>query len=327
MPLWKKSPSVNSIPGIIKTLAYFDLFQYPLLPEEIGKFLDHPLKKEALAETLFFLKNEGIVFEKDGFFSLGNDPALAGRRRAGNTRAAALLTTANRIGRFLYQFPFVRGVGISGSLSKNFAGKDADIDFFIITAANRLWIARTLMHFFKKLSFLTGRQHWFCMNYYISTDALVIGEKNIFTATEVVTLIPVCGEECFRDFFIANDWVAEFYPNVYPRQNAVSVTGKDSWIKKALENMPGKRLGNALDDRWMKITGKRWLQKEHRQRMNSKGEPMGLKTGKEFARPTPEHFQKKILDLYTQKLDALENQWHISFTGEKNAYFFLKEII
>lgn len=91
--------------------------------------------------------------------------------------------------------------------------------------------------------------------------------------------------------------------------------------------MPGKRLGNALDDRWMKITGKRWLQKEHRQRMNSKGEPMGLKTGKEFARPTPEHFQKKILDLYTQKLDALENQWHISFTGEKNAYFFLKEII
>jgi hypothetical protein len=98
----------------------------------------------------------------------------------------------------LYRFPFVRGIGISGSLSKNYADEDADIDFFIITSRNHLWIARTFLHGLKKLSFLVGKQDWYCMNYFIDEEALVIAEKNIFTATEVVTLKPVCGEK--RDY-------------------------------------------------------------------------------------------------------------------------------
>ena len=31
------------------------------------------------------------------------------------------------------------------------------------------------------------------MNYYIDEEALQISDKNIYTAVEVVTLVPVCG--------------------------------------------------------------------------------------------------------------------------------------
>ena len=87
----------------------------------------------------------------------------------------------------LFQFPFVRGVFISGSLSKRCAAEKEDVDYFIVTSANRLWIARTIMHLYKKLTYLRGRQDRYCMNYFIDEEALEIKEKNIFTAVEMIT--------------------------------------------------------------------------------------------------------------------------------------------
>src|SRR2546430_6574247 len=95
-----------------------------------------------------------------------------------------------------------------------------DIDFFIITSANRLWIARTCMHLFKKLTFLTGRQHWYCMNYYIDEEALNIEEHNIFTATELITLLPVCGNGTMQRFFQMNSWVSVYFPNNVLEKNS-----------------------------------------------------------------------------------------------------------
>ncbi len=290
--------------SILKTLAYFDMFAYPLLAEEITVFLDHTAGADEVSSAICKLVNMGSIFQTGPFYSLRNNASLATRRKEGNKKALALLKTAKKIGALLYRFPFVRGVGISGSLSKNFAGEDADIDFFIITAANRLWIARTFMHLLKKISFLSGRQHWFCMNYYISEEALVIEEKNIFTATEVVTLIPVCGNEIFEKFFTANNWASNFYP-AHPFMNSTFLLSeRNSLIKRLAEKIFSAGFGDRLDKRWMKLTTKRWLRKQEHHRMNNKGEPMGLKTSRHTARPAPENFQKKILDAYAAKLSA-----------------------
>ncbi len=278
------------------------MFRYPLLKEEIRAFITCAADENELAENLALLIYRGDVFEQGGYFLVQNDFSLIERRKKGNANATILMETARKISHILYQFPFVRGIGISGSLSKNFADEDSDIDFFIITAPNRLWVARTLMHLLKKLSFIRGKQHWFCMNYYISTEAMVIQEKNIFTATEVVTLIPVCGEDCFKQFFIANKWANTFYPNISLSEKDAILAEKGNRFKHLMESLLSNNAGNFLDNYWMKLTSKRWLKKERRHRINSKGEPMGLKTSKHFARPAPELFQKKILDQYAQKI-------------------------
>jgi len=173
----------NSIGGsILKVLAYFDIFQYPLTQNEIKQFLDQPVSETAMENAMQRLLDEKNIFRLRNFYSLQNDLLLAEKRIQGNLRAVKLLAKANKIGRFLFKFPFVNAVGISGSLSKQYADEKADIDFFVITKANRLWIARTIMHVFKKLTFLTGRQHFYCMNYYVDEAALHLRDKNIFTA-------------------------------------------------------------------------------------------------------------------------------------------------
>jgi hypothetical protein len=181
--------------------------------EEVLFFLDRKVEEPALTGALDALVVDGCLFRLGPFYSLRDDPALAERRCKGNQHAERLLAIAAKGSRLLFRFPYVRGVGISGSLSKNFADENADIDYFIITRSNRLWIARTLMHGFKKLNFLIGREDWYCMNYYVDEEALKIEEMNIFTATELITLKPVCGNGALERFFDANDWATAYLPN------------------------------------------------------------------------------------------------------------------
>ncbi len=59
---------------------------------------------------------------------LKNEPFLVERREKGNTKAAEMIAIARKVGDLLIRFPYVRGIAISGSLSKNFADDDSDID-------------------------------------------------------------------------------------------------------------------------------------------------------------------------------------------------------
>ena len=99
---------------------------------------------------------------------------------------------ALRNARLIFHFPFTRAIMISGSLSKNYADEASDVDYFIIVKPGRLWIARTLLIIYKRI-FLMNSKKYFCVNYFIDEDHLEIEEKNLFTAVELTTLIPIHG--------------------------------------------------------------------------------------------------------------------------------------
>jgi hypothetical protein len=287
--------------AMLKTLAYFDIFHYPLTKPELKTFLGITIEEEVLEPVLAGLLHKESIFQHDTFYSLQNNPLLVYRRKQGNERAVPLLQKAISIGRFLYQFPFVKAVGISGSLSKDFAHEKDDIDFFIITGANRLWIARTLMHLFKKFTYLTGRQHYYCMNYFIDEQACALEEKNIFTAVELKTLLPVCGGMEFQAFWEANDWANEWFPACAYRAQAKQ-DPRRSWIKRAGEWMLSSKLSNRLDDYLLRVTTRRWNKKQQRGATNDKGLPMGLVTNKHYAKSNAGDFQEKVLLQYKNKV-------------------------
>ena len=291
--------------SILKTLAYFDMFLYPLTKEEIGLFLEQKIDQSAFLVALNQLQQTGRIFCFDAFYSLQNDRSLIERRINGNQLAEKFLQTGYRNAKFLQKFPFVRAVGISGSLSKKFADEKTDIDFFIITKSERLWLARTFLHLFKKLTYLSGKQHGFCMNYFIAEGSLEIAEKNIFTATEVVTLIPVCGEEAMKQFFKDNEWTLNYLPGQTVHKKCIHPV-KDPWFKHFAEAIFNNDFGNWLDDRFMRITAKRWKRKEYHHKKNMKGDPVGLNITKHCARPNPEHLQRKLLAMLAGKLEKMK---------------------
>ncbi|WPU91332.1 hypothetical protein SNE25_18605 [Mucilaginibacter sabulilitoris] len=297
--------------NILSTLAYFDVFNYPLTREEICLFL--PVKYESVPfdVAMACLIGSRLIYRFDKFYTLKNDPYLILRRNEGNQKAAEMVKTARKVGDILIKFPYVRGIAISGSLSKNYADDESDIDLFIITAPNRLWIARTLMHFFKKLTFLVNKEHYFCMNYYIDEQSLEIEEKNIYTATEVVTLIPIQGDITFADFFTANAWTRGFLPNHIMRVSTAKSLPKII-LKGMIEWLLNNFLGDILDNRLMKITAKRWDKKTHEKRLNNHGILLAMATGKHYAKPDPENFQFKLISRYEAKVAQLLVENHHS---------------
>jgi hypothetical protein len=296
-------------------MAYFDIFHYPLAIEDVCWFLDKEATQEEVRQELEALVRGGQLFRSGPFYSLQNDPALATRRLRGEARADELLSIANRGGRLLYQFPFVRGIFISGSLSKRCADEKADIDYFIITKANRIWIARTLMHLFKKLTYLRGHQHRYCMNYFIDEEALEIKEKNIFTAVELLTLMPVCGNGGLTQFFRANEWTSDYLPHYSDRIRQAQGESRSSWLKRTIEKLFDHRFGDRLEG-WLRgLTDRRWKQKTERGDLNGKGDPMTLQCGQHFSRPDPEIFQQRVLSKYHRRVKEVMEKTEASTAG------------
>ena len=289
---------------ILRTLAYFSVFEYPLTEEELHKFLDPMSASDCLDDALARLVAGRVVFKIDELYMLRDDSEMVARRKKGNLRALQLLPKARKIGRFLSMFPYVRGVGISGGLSKMYAHEKADFDFFIVTKANRLWIARTLMHIFKKLTFITGKQHHYCMNYYLDEKALQLQDRNMYTAIETITVLPVSGDG-MKDFFSANSWVSDWFSEYSSVTRATELKKSSSWFKRIVEWLLNNKAGDRLDDLLMRLTTRRWKKKEEQRKLNYEGKEMALVTAKHFAWSNPDSFQEKIVGLYNKKLAEL----------------------
>src|SRR5437762_1509114 len=90
--------------SILRALAYFDIFDYPLSENEIKNFLQCPTADAPFSSTMKQMVSDGVIFRFDQFYSLVNDKQRCERRTQGNTRAAKLLPKACSVGGFLYKF-------------------------------------------------------------------------------------------------------------------------------------------------------------------------------------------------------------------------------
>jgi hypothetical protein len=291
----------------LKTLAYFDYFNHPLTAIEIYAFMPCRYELAVLKNELLSLIDEGLIFKLGRFYALRNERFIVTRRMEGRRTAMGELIIAKKIGRFLSRLPFVEAVAVSGSLSKCYADENTDIDFFIITSANRLWLARTIMHFFKKMSFIVGKQDWFCMNYYIDETKMEIPEKNLFTAIEIATLMPLEGEFSFKEFLKANCWIKNFLPcytfsgNAHPSRKGLS--------RKVVEGFLSLKVFNTLENLLMKITAKRWQKRAEESRQRNDLHAIGMAVDKHYSKPDPAIFQKKFLQAYDKRIKQYAEAW------------------
>ncbi|HSW56220.1 MAG TPA: nucleotidyltransferase domain-containing protein [Ignavibacteriaceae bacterium] len=296
--------------SIIRTLAYYDIFSYPLTADEIYYSLDenHTTPEEVKTELESLYSNQLIQFNGK-FYLLNNDDSYIRRREAGNELAVKRLKTARRVSGFISRFPFVRGIMLSGSISKGFMEEDSDIDYFVITHPNRVWFSRFILMIFKKI-FLFNSRKIFCINYFVDTENLEIEEKNIFTATEIVTLLPTFGRDIYEQFYEMNLWTKHFYPN-FPKRDILSVPDKKPGIFKSFwEKILGSKLGDKLDDFAMNLFDSFYKLKY--KNFNREDFKIAFKSSKKESKHHPKFFQKKVLQEFEKKIKSLEERLNLS---------------
>jgi hypothetical protein len=278
-----------------QTLRYFALFRYPLNAAELHVYCGSPCSLEEMYVCLDVMSIDGSVYEQDGYYS--NSPEISSwlpRRLRGNEKAGMEMHSAQKIARLIYQFPFVAFVGISGSLSKGYSDERTDFDFFIVTSSNRLWISRTFLHAFKKFTFLFRQQHKFCMNYFLDTQHLQLEEKNLYTATELSSLIPVCGANVYDDLMRENAWIHTHLPN-HPTKSADELNDRRSALAATFDWLLNFLFPSTLNRSLMKMTDAKWRRKWARKGYPAEDYELAFKTRLYVSKNHPANYQKKIL--------------------------------
>jgi hypothetical protein len=286
--------------SILKTLLYFDLFQYPLTIREIYVHLPtNHVSEKKVVEELHALVSRSLIYQLGEFFSIQRNTSLSQRRIEGNRLAVRGMSLARKQAARIARFPFVRAVMISGSLSKGYMDKNSDLDFFIITAPGRLWIARTFLVAYKRL-FLLNSHKYFCVNYFIDSDHLEIEEKNRFTATELATLIPLSGLDHYENLIRINSWLLKFIPN-YQRPSGQSTIDPPGKFKFAAEFLLNLSFARFLEKFCMQLTLRRW-ERKYQKKYDPGAFKLAFKTREYVSKNHPRNFQTKIMSEYEVRL-------------------------
>lgn len=209
--------------AILKTLIYYDIFNFPLKAWEIHKWLiekDASLKQ--VENSLKSLIKKSKIKKQNDYYFLAARKKLVRERELKELSSRHHLTIAKYISILFKLIPWIKLVGISGSLSMMGSSKKDDIDLFVITGKNRIWISRLLLIFINSLTGLrrTRREKILsahgkiCINLILDTESLEQNKKNIYVAHEVLqTKILWQRDEIYSDFLHTNFWAFKFLPN------------------------------------------------------------------------------------------------------------------
>jgi hypothetical protein len=237
--------------AILRTVLYADVFDFPMKPEEIHHFLisDEPISLDEINQTLrqsrwlkqkLQLIDEYIIYE--------GRAEIVPIRQKREAASQDLWPQALYWGRWLAALPFVRMVALTGALAvRNAADGDDDLDYMLITSPHRVWLARAFAIAVVRIGRLRGVK--ICPNYVLAETSLIQTRQDVFLAHEVAQMIPLYGNDYYRRFREANDWVYQQLPNALdPFFDVEQTTSKIAkTVKKILEVVCGGALGNWLE--------------------------------------------------------------------------------
>ncbi|MFH0928232.1 MAG: hypothetical protein V1821_02035 [bacterium] len=239
--MWRSRAS-NLSEAILETLGYFTLFEYPLAPLEIWKYLFFQAEYREVLSSLETLVLERRIIEEDGKYTLpGQDRNFSARAAAYQT-SLPKIESARRSAWYLKRCPFVKAVFVCNSLALMNATKESDIDFFIVTSKGAVWRAR-LFSVFPFVLLGQRPKGWsgsrsFCFSFFLSEDNLnvsrfKIGERDPYLAIWLASLLALYDP----DGMISKLWLQSGSMDILPqlRDWPVEATGTVHGVKQALE--------------------------------------------------------------------------------------------
>ena len=236
--------------AILRTVIYADIFNFPLTRAELHHYLiaDSPVSQVQVEQTLessLFLQQELDI--EDVYIVCSGRQELIPLRIQRDDASQGLWPLALDYGRALGRLPFVRMVSLTGALSmRNAAADDDDLDYILVTAPGRVWLARAFAIVLVRLA--KRRGVIVCPNYILAESALAQSKHDLFVAHEVTQMVPIHGQALYEVMRAQNDWVSDFLPNANaPFYNESTPAEKTSWLKKIGEFLLGGQIGDALE--------------------------------------------------------------------------------
>ncbi len=211
---------------ILRTLAYFDVNDYPMTIFEIWQWQMKPKRIYTYEETVHGIKQLGVrVQEYKGYYSLPYRIAsqMTRERHRRYLFAIRKYRRIKKLAWYLGLLPHIEAVAICNTrLPFHFSKDESDIDLFVIAKRGHAWGVRLIallpLKIFKQrpgerkkdafdMSFIADSG-----NLYFSDIAL---KQDIYLASWIAAIQPVIDKRgIFNTFLQKNAWVYEYFPNI-----------------------------------------------------------------------------------------------------------------
>ena len=198
---------------VVATIAYADVFDYPLTEEEVGKWVINSKFKIQNSK----LKRITGVEQSNGYFFLKGRRRIVALRKQREKWANEKMRAATRAVKILKFIPTIKLIGVTGALAMKNAHKEDDIDFYIVSTNGTLWATRLLatliLFHLRRKPGDTKFRNKICLNMYVDENHLAVPkqERDLFAAHEVLQMKPLWEKNgTYGKFLKANKWVRNF---------------------------------------------------------------------------------------------------------------------
>lgn len=241
--------------SVTRVIEYFAQFSFAPSLEEVHTFLEDKISKKNLRSDLHHLVKKQVLTskfihshnnQKIECFALVNQEHLFSlriHREEASLRKIGKIQTFLKVMKYI---PYVKFLGLSGSISMLNAGFEDDIDLFMITSVDRMWTARFYTLLIAQFYGLRGNDnpHMVCLNLIFDERDLFLPshKRNEYTAHEIIQMKPCINKDkLYEKLLHCNDWAFRFFPNVPKFLLPQHV------IKKQLAKRNGNKIGNFME--------------------------------------------------------------------------------
>lgn len=219
--------------AIVRAIAFFDLFDYPLTSWQVWKYICVKCGFEDVLDALNNLRGstpgvgvEPLIYKKQGFYFLSGREEIIKTRSRRYNYSVAKIKRAILVSKIFKFIPWIQMIAVGNTIGELNLKEESDIDLFIITEPGRIWITRFFTIIITKFLGLRPKQNKnrdkICLSFFIDSDHLNL-ERFMLQDSENLD-----------QYFIY--WLASIFP-VYEKDKIYGKLIKENtWIYNDLPN-------------------------------------------------------------------------------------------
>ncbi len=212
--------------AIVRAIAFFDMFNYPLSVFEVFKFIELKSDINQIDRILIQMVSDGVLESKNSFYYLPKRSEIVGQRIDKFNHSERKFRIAIKITKYFRFVPWVRLVAIVNLMGADNLRDEGDIDLFIVSEKNRLWLTRFFTALITKILNMRPKERnskdKICLSFFVGIDSLNLGEMQIsqndlYFKYWLANIVPIyCINDTYSRLIKKNSEMLNQFPNWRP---------------------------------------------------------------------------------------------------------------
>lgn len=222
---------------IVRTIAFFDLFDFPITSWEIwnlGIWENKNIKLTEIIESLEKLISQRSIEKEECYYFLKGRKQSVDIRKNRYNYYQRKIKRLKIVTKIFFLLPWIKFIALGNNIGPNNLKDGSDIDVFVISSEKRIWLSRLYCAGLMKLAGMRPKQgderDKICLNFYLDETkmdlnkfALNKNEFDIYLMYWLAFLRPIEDRDrIYEKLIYSNDWLVNYLSNWQPYSSVIS---------------------------------------------------------------------------------------------------------